>query len=229
MSHEGISPQWLRYDTADAVAAATVACILDCAQRAIAERGVFRLVLAGGTTPKQAYQQLRGADTDWSRWEVFFGDERCLPADDPERNSVMASEALLDHVPVPADNIFPITAEHGAESAAQAYRSVIDLHLPFDLVLLGMGEDGHTASLFPGHVHDQNETVHAVHNAPKPPSDRVSLGASALGNTHELLILVTGSGKQDAVKRWQAGEALPVTEINPALAKVLIDDDAWPE
>jgi 6-phosphogluconolactonase len=229
MSHEGISPQWLRYENADAVAAATVACILDCAQRAISERGVFRLVLAGGTTPKHAYQQLREADTDWSGWEVFFGDERCLPVDDPDRNSTMANEALLAHVPIPEKNIFVIPAEQGAETAAQAYRDCVDSHQPFDLVLLGMGEDGHTASLFPGHIHDQSETVHAVHNAPKPPPDRVSLSASALGNTHELLILVTGAGKQDAVRQWQEGEPLPVAEINPALAKVLIDDDAWPE
>ena len=228
MSHEGISPQWLRYESAAEVAAATVACILDCAQRAIAERGVFRFVLAGGTTPRHAYEQLRDADTDWSRWEVFFGDERCLPADDPERNSVMASKALTDHVPIPPENIYIIPAEQGAEAAAESYRACIDSHRPFDLVLLGMGEDGHTASLFPGHVHNVNETVHAVHDAPKPPPDRVSLSAMALGNTRELLILVTGTGKQDAVRQWQAGESLPVAQVNPDLAKVLIDDDAWP-
>lgn len=228
MSHEGISPQWLRYDTADAVATATVACILDCAAHAIKERGEFKLVLAGGTTPKQAYIQLRDADTDWSRWLVFFGDERCLPADDPERNSVMASEAWLKHVVIPQQNIFVIPAELGADTAAAEYAGTIAGHMPFDLVLLGMGEDGHTASLFPGHKHDKSGSVHAVHGAPKPPSDRVSLSAASLGNSRELLILVTGAGKRDAVASWQSGESLPVAQVHPSLAKVLIDEAAWP-
>lgn len=227
--NEVVSPQWLRYDTADAVANVSVSCILDCADRAIEERGVFRIVLAGGTTPRHAYEGLREADTDWSRWRIYFGDERCLPANNAERNSVMAHEAWLKHIDIPAENVYAMHAEHGAESAAREYTDIIKDAIPFDIVLLGMGEDGHTASLFPGHDHDNSETVHAVHNAPKPPSDRVSLSARTLGETRELLILVTGSGKQDAVRRWLAGEPLPVAGVNPAMAKVLIDEDAWPE
>ena len=227
--NEVVSPQWLRYDTADAVANATVTCILDCADRAIEERGVFSIVLAGGTTPGHAYEGLRDADTDWSCWQIYFGDERCLPVDDAERNSVMAHEAWLKHVAIPAENIHVINAELGAEAAAKEYADVIKAALPFDIVLLGMGEDGHTASLFPGHVHDNSETVHAVHNAPKPPSDRVSISAHTLGGCRELLILVTGAGKQGAVRQWLAGEPLPVASVNPGLAKVLIDEDAWPE
>ncbi len=223
------SPQWLRYETADAVADACVACMLDCADRAIKERGEFRIVLAGGTTPRHAYEALRDADTDWSKWKFYVADERCLPVDDPERNSVMADEALLSHVSINPDNIYVMHAEKGAEAAAQEYTEHVKNAVPFDLVLLGMGEDGHTASLFPGHEHDPEEVVHAVHNAPKPPPDRVSMSARTLGETRELLILVTGSGKQDAVKQWLAGKTLPVATINPALAKVLIDEDAWPE
>lgn len=223
------SPQWLRYDTADAVADACVACILDCANRAIEERGEFRIVLAGGSTPRHAYEALRDADTDWSKWKFYLGDERCLPADDPERNSVMAREALLSHVSIKPANVYFMNAETGAETAAEEYTGHVKDAVPFDLVLLGMGEDGHTASLFPGHEHDPEEAVHAVHNAPKPPADRVSMSAHTLGETRELLILVTGAGKQAAVKQWLAGEVLPVATVNPGLAKVLIDEDAWPE
>jgi 6-phosphogluconolactonase len=87
--------------------------------------------------------------------------------------------------------------------------------LPFDMVLLGMGEDGHVASLFPGHEHAQNELVHAVHNSPKPPSERVSISAGGLSTSHEVIFLITGSNKQKAVNRWKQGEDLPVGSIQP--------------
>lgn len=211
-------------DDADAVALEAAQRILQSAARAIAEHGLFRIVLAGGRTPEAAYRLLVGADTDWSRWEIYFGDERCLPVDDAERNSLMAARALLDPVAIPAANIHPIPAEHGAEAAAKAYQPVIRAALPFDLVLLGIGEDGHTASLFPGQQHPAGQLVHAVHNAPKPPPDRVSLGAGALSEAREVLILATGAGKRAAIKAWRAGEPLPIAAIGgPAYVDVLLD------
>jgi 6-phosphogluconolactonase len=124
--------------------------ILDQANAAIAKRGRFRLVLAGGTTPTAAYRLLRDRDADWAAWHLYHGDERCLAVGDPERNSLVADEAWLHHVPVPRTQVHPIPAELGAEPAAEAYAAVVAEALPFDLVLLGIGEDGHTASLFPG-------------------------------------------------------------------------------
>jgi len=184
-------------------------------------------VLAGGRTPQAAYGLLVGADTDWSRWEIYFGDERCLPVDDAERNSLMAARALLDSVAVPAANVHPIPAERGAEAAAGEYEPVVRTALPFDLVLLGIGEDGHTASLFPGQQHPPDRLVHAIHNAPKPPPDRVSLSAGALSEAREVLILVTGAGKQAAIQGWRAGERLPIAEIGrPAQVDVLLDKAA---
>jgi 6-phosphogluconolactonase len=143
-------------------------------------------VLAGGRTPEAAYRLLVGADTDWSRWEIYFGDERCLPVDDAERNSRMAARALLDTVAIPAANVHSIPAEHPA-----------------------------------------GQLVHAVHNAPKPPPDRVSLGAAALSESRELLILATGAAKRTAIKAWQAGEPLPIAAIGgPACVDVLLDSAA---
>jgi 6-phosphogluconolactonase len=188
--------------------------IQQSAREAIARRGEFRIVLAGGTTPETVYQRLVGIDTDWSRWQVFYGDERCVPANHAERNSLMAARSWLDRVPIAAENIFPIHAEAGAEIAARAYANIVRDACPFDLVLLGMGEDGHTASLFPGQVHDPAELVHAVHDAPKPPPDRVSLGFAALNDAEEVIILVTGEGKRNAVARWRAGADLPVAQVH---------------
>jgi 6-phosphogluconolactonase len=217
-------------DDADAVALEAAQRILQAASRAITARGLFRLVLAGGRTPEAAYRLLVGADTDWSCWEIYFGDERCLPVDDAQRNSLMAARALLDPAAVPAANIHPIPAEHGAEAAAREYEPVIRAALPFDLVLLGIGEDGHTASLFPGQQHPAGQLVHAVHDAPKPPPDRVSLSAHALSEAREVLILATGAGKRAAIQAWQAGEPLPIAGIGgPAPVDVLLDRASSPE
>ncbi len=216
--------RWHVYADAAQVAQQAAGRILTGASRAIAEHGVYRIVLAGGRTPEQAYQRLRNADTDWSRWQVYFGDERCLPPRDPGRNSTMAARAWLDHVPIPREQIHPIPAELGAEAAARAYAQLIRRARPFDLVLLGMGEDGHTASLFPGRTYPEDEDVHAVHDAPKPPPDRVSLSRRALGDAREILILVTGEGKREALRRWRAGEPLPVASIHgPTGVDVLLD------
>jgi 6-phosphogluconolactonase len=167
-----------------------------------------------------AYGLLARAEADWSRWQLWYGDERCLPVDDPERNSVMADRVWLRDSSIPRADIHPIPAELGAETAAAAYAELIAPVLLFDLVLLGMGEDGHTASLFPGQRHDPGQTVHPVHDAPKPPPDRVSLSATVLGRARGVLMLVTGAGKREALARWRAGEALPIATI-PATALLL--------
>lgn len=175
-------------------------------------------MLAGGTTPVAVYRLLVNAQTDWRCWHVFFGDERCVPEGDPARNDAMARRAWLDAVAIPAAQIFPIPAELGAEAAAEGYRQLlagIDL---FDLVLLGLGEDGHTASLFPGHDLGEKPdmAVLAVHGAPKPPPDRVSLGADRLGHARSVLFLVSGDSKRDALARLKHGEPIPAAAIRSA-------------
>lgn len=215
------------YDDMQSVAKAAAALILSAATKAISERGRFCIVLAGGSTPKLTYQLLIGADTDWSCWQIYYGDERCLAIDALERNSVMAQQAWLDHVTIPSSQIHPIPAELGAEQGAAAYTAIIKEAIPFDMVLLGMGEDGHTASLFPKHQHNEGELVHAVHDAPKPPSDRISLSRASLAATHQLVLLVTGSSKQVALQQWIAGKRLPVASINPTgMVELLLDKQA---
>jgi 6-phosphogluconolactonase len=225
MMSGSIEVQCLR--DADAVAGEVANRLLTAAAEAIAARGRFALVLAGGRTPLAAYTLLVGQEADWDRWHIFLGDERCLAPTDPGRNSVSATHAFLDRVPVPVDNIHWIPAELGGEPAAAAYESVIAPFLPFDLVLLGMGEDGHTASLFPGHPVPEGPLVIAVQGAPKPPPERVSLTPHALAASHEMLILITGAEKQEAVRAWRRGVSLPVARVAPqGRARVLIDEAA---
>ncbi|MEO5560013.1 MAG: 6-phosphogluconolactonase [Dokdonella sp.] len=193
--------------------------ILVAAADAIAARGSFRIVLSGGSTPRSTFLSLRDADTDWSRWQIFFGDERCLSIDDPERNSRMARDAWLDHVALPREHIHAIPAELGADAAARAYADTLREIGDFDLVILGLGEDGHTASLFPDHdwgtAADAPDTL-AVHDAPKPPPQRVTLTAARLARARAVLFLVEGESKHAAIARWRAGGNIPAREIRPA-------------
>lgn len=197
------------------LAEAATTAILASAQQAIAQTGRFKIVLAGGSTPNLIYQLLSQAQADWANWWIFWGDERCLPVDDRERNSLTAMQAWLEKVAIPVAQIFPMSAEKGAAQGAADYQTIIAKYLPFDLVLLGMGEDGHTASLFPGHQHQVTELVHAVYNSPKPPADRVSLSAAVLSNAEQVWFLISGAGKQQAFKLWQQGADLPVAQIKP--------------
>jgi 6-phosphogluconolactonase len=208
---------WRIFDSPDDLTQAAVDAIVQCATEAIAERGRFLIALSGGKTPRTVYQMLCQAPTDWSKWHVFYGDERCLPPEDDARNSLMASQALLDHVPIPAEQIHTIPAEMGAADGAAAYCATLEGVETFDLVLLGMGEDGHTASLFPGHTWDHNPPTPAisVKHAPKPPAERISLSASRLSDARRVIFLVTGAGKRHAVSQWRGSANMPVKAITP--------------
>ncbi len=231
------SVRWHRIKGTEALQDEAARWILAAAARALAARGRFILVLAGGNTPRGVYARLRDADADWSRWHLWFGDERCLPGDDPERNSVMVHHAWLALVPIPASQIHIIPAEQGANAGADSYARMLRV-MPagdagrFDLVLLGLGEDGHTASLFPGQdwgVEADSPDALAVHDAPKPPSERVSLSAARLARTRETLFLVDGEGKRDAVNRWWAGDDIPARAIRPpAGVDVLVEASLLP-
>jgi len=210
--------RWRTFPTAAELQAAAVQTILESASRAIAARGRFDIVFAGGTTLPAIYEQLRDAESEWQHWHIWYGDERCLPPDDSARNSLMASQALLDHVPIPHEQIHPIPAELGASDGAAAYSAELTGVGTFDLVLLGMGEDGHTASLFPGYTWDHHPPAPAipVKYAPKPPSERISLSASRLSDARQVIFLITGEGKRHAVQQWREDSNLPVKAITPS-------------
>ncbi len=214
-----IATRWHPVKNVDELVQSAEQRILQLAETTISRHGRFNVVLAGGSTPRPVYERLSKAQTDWSAWHIYFGDERCVPADDPARNSVMARETLLDHVPIPAGQVHAIPAENGAYKAANAYAKTLKGMGDFDLVLLGLGEDGHTASLFPGQywgIEHDSRFVLSVFKSPKPPAERVTLSANRLSRAANILFLVDGQGKRAAVQRWREGGSMPAAAITPS-------------
>lgn len=222
--------RWHVFPDDASLVANALARVLAAARAAIAQRGAFDIVLAGGNTPRKLYRALRVAHADWKQWHIWFGDERCASPDDPARNSRMAADEWLARSAIPAANVHSIPAERGAREAAAAYARDLRAVDTFDLVLLGLGKDGHTASLFPGHdwgTHTDSPTLLAVFDAPKPPPERVSLSAARLSNAACVLFLVEGAGKRDAIAKWKRGDAIPAMSIAPAAGvDVLLDTAA---
>lgn len=206
--------RWHAYPTLGALQEDAAGMILLSAEEAIRQKGIFRIALAGGSTPKGLYERLAREQADWSSWEIYFGDERCLPANHPDRNSVMASRAWLSHVPIPEKSIHVIPAELGPEEGALRYCGVLEDIGEFDFVLLGLGEDGHTASLFPGKSWQGRDAL-AVHDAPKPPPERVTLSPSRLSHAHKVCFLVSGASKRRAASDWRSGKPIPASLVVP--------------
>ncbi|HEY8842247.1 MAG TPA: 6-phosphogluconolactonase [Candidatus Dormibacteraeota bacterium] len=187
-------------ETPEEVAAAGAAAIAQALQV-----GSRTLVLAGGTTPGRCYQLLADLEVEWARVAVLFGDERCVRPDHPDSNYRMARETLLNRV-APA-TVHRMPAELGPEEGAAEYSRIVETLLPLDVVILGIGEDGHTASLFPGHpVLKAKGLVAGVRNSPKPPPERVTLTLAVLQGARQVIILATGAGKANAVAMAKRGE-----------------------
>ena len=180
------------------------------AQRIVAVLGAgarFALGLSGGTTPAATYTALAkgpwlGADK-WNRVEIYFADERAVPRDDPQSNYRMVRETLLEPARIPANHVVRIRAE---DPDLEAVVAEYEARLPpaLDLLILGVGEDGHTASIFPGSpvVHEAVRRVAAVRDSPKPPLRRVTVTPRVLREAREIMVLATGDGKAEAV--WRA-------------------------
>lgn len=225
------APEWRVFADSDALVRALADALCAEAAAAIAARGAFHLVLAGGTTPRALYAELARRGAGDARWQIWYGDERCLPADHPERNSAMAEAAWLATSNIPEEQRWPIPAEHGASEAAAVYADWLARAGDFDVALLGMGEDGHTASLFPGRdwgtAADSPDAL-AVFDAPKPPPERVSLSAARLNRSRRVWFVVTGSGKREALLLWRQGAKLPVSAVRGGLETVAwLDQAVW--
>jgi 6-phosphogluconolactonase len=215
------------FDDKEALNIAAADAIIDAAARAIAADGRFLFVLAGGSTPEATYKLLAAPDRrdriDWSRTYIFFGDERLVPHDDPRSNYGMAKQSLLKDIPVASDHIFPMTTDLPGVEAAQAYHDTLTQFFGpetapwFHLTLLGLGDDGHTASLFPGKAALQETEAYAVSTPPgvlPPPVGRITLTFPVLNSSREVLFLIAGEGKAAPVQAILEGGA-PL-ETHPA-------------
>jgi 6-phosphogluconolactonase len=176
------------------------------------------VVLTGGSTPRRAYELAAELEPDWSRVELWWGDERCVPPDDDRSNYRMAKEALLDRLEQPAA-VHRVRGELGRDAGAEEYAGELAGVGTFDLVLLGLGPDGHIASLFPGFptLDVTDRDVLGSEAGHEPFVDRISLTLPRLCATRELLFLVAGEDKADAVSRALAGE--PSRETPGSLAR----------
>jgi 6-phosphogluconolactonase len=211
----------------------------------IARNGQVHWLLSGGTAPMEAYRLLASTyrdQIDWAKVVVALGDERCVPFDSPDATWPLINQALLNVVKVPENHQLRPKSNQRAEKAAEDYAHMLGRLVSdgdgvphFDLVWLGMGEDGHTLSLFPGDATLTNteSLVVAVHNAPKPPPDRISLSLSALSGTDNCLILAAGKGKADVIARvFDGDETLPINravgtiEIGGGKVTWLLDEAA---
>jgi len=192
------------------------------------------IALSGGTTPRRAYELLARMQGSWAHVHLWLADERCVPIDHPESNARMLDESLLSALrAVQGPHLHTVRGELVPEDAAWLYgREVVDVvgeRPVFDLVLLGMGPDGHTASLFPGRPEaDAHEApVVGVRGAPKPPPERISLTLPVLRDARFTLLLVTGEEKREALERLRAGDAaLPPARLGDGLDEVLCDPAA---
>ena len=188
--------------------------IIERAESAIKQSGIFSIVLSGGTTPKNIYSLLAKEKVNYENWHIYFGDERCFLPDHPERNSFVAESIWLSKVNIKKTNIFIIPSELGSFEGSIAYEKILDAKKSFDLVILGLGDDGHIASLFPNHKWDNSKQVVAITNAPKFPNERISLTPSRLSNSENVLFLISGKNKSHAFNQWKEGNNLPVSLIS---------------
>jgi len=224
--------RWQVFAARDDVIAAACEWVVGIAAQASRERGIFRVVLSGGNTPQPLYRELAQRALDWDCWNVYFADERCLHPGHPDSSAALASANLLSQVPIPPSQVFPIVCgEDGPSGAARAYSTRLAGVPEFDLVLLGLGEDGHTASLFPAGEWGTTPTAPAalpVSDAPPPYRARVSLSAWRLNLARHVVFLVCGATKRSAVTKWRNGARIPASAIAPdAGVIVMIDRDAF--
>ena len=189
--------------------------IANAVEEAISARGLCRLALAGGETPRAVHETLASRKVDWARVQITFGDERCVPPDDADSNFRMAKESLFDRVSIPAGNVFRIRGEIAPEDAAREYEDKLaavaarfgETRYVHDLILLGMGPDGHTASLFPGSP-ALDETARNVIPAtgPKPPPQRITMTFPLLNAAQKVCFLVKSPEKLPLVEKIVAGD-----------------------
>lgn len=215
------------------LAAAAAAAFLRAGREAIAARGRFLAALSGGETPRAAHAAIaaRAGELDWTRVHLFWGDERCVAPDDPRSNYRMAGETLLSRVPIPEENVHRWKAEREPGEAASLYEedlaSVAGAPPALDLIFLGVGPDGHTASLFPGSTAlSITDRSCAANFVPSLGEWRLTLTYPALDAAREALFLLEGKEKREIVGKIEAGGDYPASRVKAARTVWFMDKAA---
>lgn len=221
------------FETQEAALEFSIKQFLAIANQAIAKKGLFTVALSGGSTPKAIYQGLSSEkyrkQLDWSRALLFWGDERCVPKDHPDSNYHMAMNAGFATLPILSSNIFPMPTEGDLVKAAAQYEKQIKENVPnssFDLMMLGMGEDGHTASLFPFTKALQvSQTLVTPNFVPEKDCWRMTLTYGCINQSQHISIYVLGKNKQEMVKKVLQGlyqpDELPIQRVGTSTHKAL--------
>lgn len=198
----------------------------------------FYVAFSGGSLPRLLCPALTTSPLrtaiDWRAWHIFWADERCVPRDDAHSNYRLVREQLLDRVDIPETQVYPVNTDLKPAAAAQAYQTSLAQAFQlsvgekprFDLILLGLGEDGHTASLFPWHplLHEKERWVAAIYDSPKPPPNRVTLTFPVLNSAREVVFITAGESKAAALAGvfapYESPEALPARLVRPLYGRV---------
>lgn len=226
------------FDSEEELAVSLAKYTADLSEKFCKERDAFTVVVSGGSLIKSLRKLVEPPyidSIDWSKWHVFWVDERVVPKDHPDSNYLLAYDAFLSKIPIPAGNVYAINDALSAEAAADDYETCLR-HLveskivntskesgfpKFDVMLLGMGPDGHVASLFPGHplVHEKEKWITFIKDSPKPPSDRITFTFPVINSSANIALVVAGAGKADVVHKSlgdnKSSDLLPVQMVSP--------------
>ena len=225
---------------AETVAQRAAAHVIAAIGRAIEQRGVAHVALSGGTTPGRTYELLGAKPSEMAGLEVWFADERCVEPDDEESNFRLAKETLLGPAGIAPERAHRMLGELGPREGAERYAAEISEHLisdggppVLDLVVLGIGPDGHVASLFPGAgtlEAGERAVCLGVSDSPKPPPERITLSLAMLRAARGCLLLATGAGKADAVDAMlgEPSSHVPASLLRRERLTVIVDDAAAP-
>ena len=217
-----MNANWLSFDNKKTLLEALSKEIVYIAKKSIIENNCFNIVLTGGQSILGLYKILSKSKSDFKKWHIYISDERYLPRDHQDRNDEAINHIWLKNNKIPQKNIHFIKAEMGLNKARKEYDDKLKKVAIFDLVLLSVGEDGHIASLFPGHKYNKKQNAIIEKNSPKFPSERISISYKKLNSTKNLFKVIIGKSKKYIIKRLLEDDNLPANLVNGEKQKVFV-------
>ncbi len=221
-----LEDNWLIFDDEMSLSKVLAQEILNIAKISILKNDRFSIVLTGGQSALNLYKVFSKSNSDWEKWHIYIGDERCVPLHHKDRNDRVVNEIWLNNSIIPKNNIHFIKAELGLLEAKLEYENTLKKIDKFDVVLLSVGEDGHVASLFPNHSYPDNKMVVIESNSPKSPKQRLSMSYKQLNKSNYIFKLLIGKSKQQAVHLIQNNINLPITKVTGGYNKMYVCKNA---